>query len=351
MKKHPEIHKILHTPTHPFKIDPNQNLDHLLKSMEHISFQGRNLAKALDVWKQMLKGKVTIFLGLSGALIPAGFRKIMVYLIKNRLIDCLVSTGANLFHDLHECLGYYHFIGDPLANDVELKDKGIDRIYDTFASESEFRKSDDWVSDLFLFTLEQNKAYTTREFFYLMGKELSKISKKDGILTSAYESKVPIYCPAVADSSIGISIATYNRKFKKKFLLDVITDVNETAEIVLNSKETGVIYLGGGVPKNFIQQAQVTASFILQDAELGHKYAIQITTDAPYWGGLSGCTFKEALSWGKIHKKAKRVMVYSDATIAFPILVTALAQGVKDLSKKRKPPRFELEGEKLGFKL
>ncbi|KPL04222.1 MAG: hypothetical protein AMJ90_01720 [candidate division Zixibacteria bacterium SM23_73_2] len=344
------MHKILTTPICPFRVDPNQNIDQILKNMEHISFQGRNLARALDIWKQMLKGKVTIFLGLSGALIPAGFREIMVYLIKNRYIDCLVSTGANLFHDLHECLGYYHFKGDPLANDVELKDKGIDRIYDTFASEAEFRKTDDWVSDIFLFTLNQNKAYNTREFFYLMGKELSKVSKKDGILTSAYKAKVPIYCPAVADSSIGISIATYNRKFKKRFLFDVIADVNETAEIVLNSKATGVIYLGGGVPKNFIQQAQVTASFILEDAELGHKYAIQITTDAPYWGGLSGCTFKEALSWGKIHKKSMRVMIYSDATIAFPFLVTALAKGAKSLTKKRKPPQFKLDKERLGFK-
>lgn len=350
MKKHPDTQKILRTPTRPFKVDPKKNLDQLLKDMEYISFQGRNLARALDVWKQMLKGKTTIFLGFSGALIPAGFREIIAYLIKNRFIDCLVSTGANLFHDIHETLGYYHFIGDPQVSDTELKDKGIDRIYDTFASEAEFRKTDDWVSDLFLFTLEPDKAYTTREFFYLLGKELSKISKIDGILTQAYKSKVPIYCPAVADSSIGISIATYNRKFKKNFLFDVITDVNEIADIVLNSISTGVIYVGGGVPKNFIQQAEVTASFFLGDKELGHKYAIQITTDAPYWGGLSGCTFQEAQSWGKIHKKAKMITVHSDATIAFPFLVTALAKGAKDLAKKRKRPRFELEGGKLGFR-
>jgi deoxyhypusine synthase len=335
----------LKKPTRPFKVDPDQNVNQLLEKMGYISFQGRALSRALGIWKDMLKEELTIFLGLAGALVPAGFREMVAYLIKNRFIDCLVSTGANLFHDCHETLGRYHFIGDELADDVQLKDKGIDRIYDTFALESEFRKTDDWVSDLFMFTLDSSRAYTTREFFYLLGKELSKIKKKDGIITSAFEAKIPIYCPAVADSSIGIAVASHNRKFGRNFLFDVIKDVNETAEMVMKYPNTGVIYLGGGVPKNFIQQIEVTASFYSGDTIPGHQYAIQITTDAPYWGGLSGCTFKEAQSWGKIHKKAKKATVHSDATIAFPFLVTALSQSEKDNLKKRKFPKFEMEGE------
>ncbi|MGB2696834.1 MAG: deoxyhypusine synthase [Candidatus Zixiibacteriota bacterium] len=335
----------LKEPTRPFKINPDQNVSQLLEKMGHISFQGRALSRALDIWKHMLKDKRTIFLGLAGALVPAGFREMVAYLIKNRFIDCLVSTGANLFHDCHETLGRYHFVGDEHADDVLLKDKGIDRIYDTFALESEFRKTDEWVSDMFTFTLDPSRVYTTREFFYLLGKELSRIKKNDGILTSAFEAKVPVYCPAVADSSIGIAVASHNRKFKRNFLFDVIADVNETAEIVMRYPHTGVIYLGGGVPKNFIQQAEVTASFYAGHKIPGHQYAIQITTDAPYWGGLSGCTFKEAQSWGKIHKKAKMATVHSDATIAFPFLVTALSQSEKENLKKRKFPKFELEGE------
>lgn len=335
----------LKEPTRPFKIDPDQTVNQLLEKMGYISFQGRSLSKALGIWKEMLKDKLTIFLGLAGALVPAGFREMVAYLIKNRFVDCLVSTGANLFHDCHESMGRYHFVGDEHADDVLLKDKGIDRIYDTFALESEFRKTDDWVSDLFLFTLDQSRAYTTREFFYLLGKELSKIRKKEGILTSAYQAKVPIYCPAVADSSIGIAVASHNKKFNRDFLFDVIKDVNETAEMVMKYPNTGVIYLGGGVPKNFIQQIEVTASFYSGDKIPGHQYAIQITTDAPYWGGLSGCTFKEAQSWGKIHKKAKMTTVHSDATIAFPFLVTALSQSVRENLEKRKFPKFELEGE------
>lgn len=335
----------LKEPTRPFKINPDQNVSQLLEKMGHISFQGRALSKALDIWKQMLKDKRTIFLGLAGALVPAGFREMVAYLIKNRFIDCLVSTGANLFHDCHETLGRYHFVGDENADDVVLREKGIDRIYDTFALESEFRRTDDWVSDMFMFTLDPSRAYTTREFFYLLGGELSKIKKKDGILTSAFEARVPIYCPAVADSSIGIAVASHNRKFKRDFLFDVIKDVNETAELVMKYPHTGVIYLGGGVPKNFIQQAEVTASFYSGEVIPGHQYAIQITTDAPYWGGLSGCTFKEAQSWGKIHKKAKMTTVHADATIAFPFLVTALSQSEKENLNKRKFPKFELQGE------
>jgi len=339
------VDEFLKNPTRPFKIDPDQDVSQLLQKMGHMSFQGRSLSRALDIWKRMLDEKLTIFLGLAGALVPAGFREMIAYLIKNRLIDCLVSTGANLFHDLHETLGRYHFIGDAHVNDVLLKDQGIDRIYDTFALESEFRKADDWISDLFVFTLDPSRAYSTREFFYLMGKELSKIKAEDGILVSAFEAKVPIYCPAVADSSIGIAVASHNRKFGRNFLFDVIKDVNETAEVVMKYPTTGVIYLGGGTPKNFIQQAEVTASFYSRDKIPGHKYAIQITTDAPHWGGLSGCTFKEAQSWGKIHKDARMSTVHSDATIAFPFLATAVAQSRKDNAQKREFPRFELEGE------
>lgn len=336
--------EFLKNPTRPFKIDPDQNVSQLLEKMGHMSFQGRSLARALDIWKKMMGEKLTVFLGLAGALVPAGFRDMISHLIKNRFIDCLVSTGANLFHDLHEALGMYHFIGDAHVNDVLLKDQGIDRIYDTFALESEFRKTDDWVSDMFMFTLDPSRAYSTREFFYLMGKELFKVKKKDGIISSAFEAKVPIYCPAVADSSIGISVAAHNRKFKRNFLFDVIRDVNETAEMVMKYPTTGVIYLGGGTPKNFIQQAEVTASFYSNGQVAGHKYAIQITTDAPHWGGLSGCTLKEAQSWGKIHKKARMTTVHADATIAFPFLVTALSQTHRENIKKRKFPRFELEG-------
>lgn len=333
--------KYLHTPTEPLEIKANLKTSELLKRMDGISFQGRNLSKAFSIWKEMLEGEVTIFLGLSGALVPGGMRGIVTFLIRNRLIDCLVSTGANLFHDCYESLGRVHWKGTHQVDDVELKKAGIDRIYDTFALEKEFRKTDAYIRD-FAYNLDLAQPYGTREFLYLLGEKLSKEMKKEGILTSAYKAKVPIYCPAIGDSSIGIALATHYKK--NRFVFDIIKDIEEMALLVMRSKATGVIYIGGGTPKNFIQQTEITVS-IMKNADVpGHKYAIQITTDAPHWGGLSGCTFQEAQSWGKIHRKARMVTVYSDATIALPFLVTALGESATDLIKKRKFPVFDWKG-------
>lgn len=323
--------KYLKYPTNPFEIKEDLTVGDALNAMSHTAFQAKNLGAAVDIWGSMLRGKATIFFGLAGAMVPAGMRSIITYLIKNRLIDCLVSTGANLFHDLHETLGHFHYQGNPHIDDVMLQEEGIDRIYDVFASESEFRALDDYIT-LFADTLDLDRPYTTREFLYLLGQKISKETDKDGIVTSAYRAGVPIYCPAMGDSSIGIALAA--RTKEKKFLFDIIADVQETALLSIKSEETGVIYIGGGTPKNFIQQVEVTARLWDRNAS-GHEYAIQVTADAPHWGGLSGCTFEEAKSWGKIKKGAKMTTVYCDSTIALPLIVTAVAQKYKETIKKR----------------
>ena len=343
-------HQYLTRKTEPLPVNLSSDVFQLVEKMGGISFQGRNLSTALRVWRAMLQDKTSIFLGISGALIPAGLRNVFVYLIKNRLIDCIVSTGANLFHDCHESLGKFHYLGTVEVNDLELKKHNIDRIYDTFASELEFEETDDYIAK-FASNLDSSYPYSTREFFYLLGKKLSQQKHTEGILTSAYKAKVPIYCPAVGDSSVGIAISTHTYKKKSKFLFDLIKDVEETAEMILQSKSTGVIYLGGGTPKNFIQQTEITATLLKKESLPGHKYAIQITADAPHWGGLSGCTFKEAQSWGKIHKEAKMVTIYSDVTLALPILVTALAQSLKRKPIKRKSPKFAIDQKELVIKI
>jgi len=315
--------EFLKKPIEPIDFDKGENVAELLKKMSNTSFQGRNLAGALGIWKEMLKDKSTIFLGLAGAMVPAGMRKLIAYLINNRLIDCIVSTGANLFHDCYETLGYFHWQGSKNIDDITLFKEGIDRIYDTFALESEFRKADKFIMD-WAKELDQDYRYTTREFLYLLGKKLSQVSKEEGILTSAFKNKLPIYCPAIADSSICIALAAGRFRGSNRIVFDIVEDILESAEIVRNSANTGVIYIGGGTPKNFIQQAMVTADFLYNMKNLGHKYAIQITTDAPHWGGLSGCTLEEAQSWGKIAEKAKKITVYCDATIALPILIAGL---------------------------
>jgi deoxyhypusine synthase len=336
------MHNYLDKPISPLTISEDTRVTDLIEGMKGTAFQGKNLSQASDIWVNMLKDTTTVFMGLAGAMVPAGMRKIISFLIDHRMIDCLVSTGANLFHDCHESLGMCHFQGTNEVDDIKLFEHGIDRIYDVFAREDEFRKTDDFIEN-WVVTLEQDRFFTTREFFYYLGQELSKVAKTEGILTTAYRKGVPIYCPALGDSSIGIAIATGRYRGTNAIRFDIIQDILEMAEIVYKSKTTGVIYIGGGVPKNFIQQTEVTSSFLYNYSSVGHKYAIQITTDAPHWGGLSGCTFEEGQSWGKVAKEAQRVSVYADATIALPLLATATAERVKDILETRKPPKFYMD--------
>jgi len=337
--------EILSTPTRPLKIDGSKSVSALLEKMQGISFQGRNLATAYQVWKKMLGDRVMIMMGMSGAMVPAGMRRLVVYMIKNRLIDCLVTTGANLFHDIHETLGRLHFQCSPNIDDVHLQKHLIDRMYDTLADEEEFREADAMVGK-FAATLDQSRPYTTREFLYLLGKDLSLSAKEDGIVTAAYRAGIPLYCPAVADSSIGIGIAENRYEGKNQFTFDVIGDVLETAHVAGDSPNSGVVYFGGGTPKNFVQQTEVTAAFMRNSTE-GHKYAIQVVTDSPHWGGLSGCTLEEAQSWGKIAHDASMLTVHCDSTIAMPVLVSALSESAA-LIRNRKKPVFSL-GRELKF--
>ncbi|MBI1940679.1 MAG: deoxyhypusine synthase family protein [Acidobacteria bacterium] len=337
--------EILSSPTRPLAVDRRKNVGALLEKMQGISFQGRNLARAYHVWQRMLEDRVMIMMGMSGAMVPAGMRRLVVYLIKNRLIDCLVSTGANFFHDIHETLGRLHFQCSPDVDDVALQEHLIDRMYDTLADEEEFREEDAFVGR-FAAGLDQSRPYTTREFLNLLGKEISKRAKEDGIVTAAYKASIPLYCPAIGDSSIGIGIAENRHLGKNRFTFDVIGDVVETARLAGESPGSGVIYFGGGTPKNFVQQSEVTATFMRQ-AHSGHKYALQVVTDAPHWGGLSGCSFEEAQSWGKIAHDAHMVTVHCDSTIAMPILVTALSENTA-LIRRRKKPVFRM-GRTLSF--
>jgi deoxyhypusine synthase len=338
-------HEILSTPTRPLKIDGSKSVAKLLEKMQGISFQGRNLGIAYQVWKKMLGDRVMIMMGMSGAMVPAGMRRLLVYMIKNRLIDCLVTTGANLFHDIHETLGRLHFQCSPGIDDVHLQKTLIDRMYDTLADEEEFREADAMLGR-FAATLDQSRPYTTREFLYLLGKELAPRAKEEGIVTAAYQAGIPLYCPAIGDSSIGIGIAENRHEGKNQFTFDVIGDVLETAHLASDSPASGVVYFGGGTPKNFIQQTEVTAAF-MRNATEGHKYAMQVVTDAPHWGGLSGCTLEEAQSWGKIAPDASLVTVHCDSTIAMPMLVSALSENTA-LLRRRKKPVFKM-GRELKF--
>ena len=335
----PSKQDLLRHPTVPFEVKPGAPASDILDRMRMISFQGRQLAEVYRVWKEMLADNTLILFGLAGAMVPAGMRRIFAYLIQNRLIDCVVSTGANLFHDLHESLGRYHYLGHPEMDDTLLREYGIDRIYDTYADDHEFQQTDRFIVD-YARTLDPDRAYSTREFFEGLGAMLTPVAREEGIITSAYKQGVPIYCPAISDSSYGIALSTMDPR-ESKVTFDMIADVRELAVLVSRAEKTGIIFIGGGTPKNFIQQAEVTAQLIGWPAE-GHHYAVQITTDVPQWGGLSGCTFSESHSWGKIHRDAPKVAAYMDATIALPILATALAEQ-EELIKSRKMPTLRFD--------
>jgi deoxyhypusine synthase len=309
--------------------------------MERISFQGRNLATAHHIWHKMLEDDVTIFLGMAGALSAGGLRLVVSHLILHRYVDCLVSTGANLYHDLHETRGQHHYVGSPHADDAALADDRIDRVYDTYASEEEFCSNDEWIAD-FACTLE-TRNYTTREFLYLLGGHLWKTTGLEGILTSAYRANVPIFCPAIADSSIGMGLSQARQKKAGAGYIDIIGDIVESANLVIRRPRTASIVLGGGTPKNLINQASVQAEFY-SDKVGGHRYALQIVTDVPHFGGASGSSLEEAQSWGKLATDSAKVSVQCDATIALPLLATALATTSASLVADRRKPIFTLAG-------
>src|SRR5438270_8745536 len=331
--------RFLQTPVEPFAVDAGLSADEVVARMERISFQGRNLATARRVWEKMLRDDVTIFMGMAGALSAGGLRMIVAHLILNRYVDCLVSTGANLYHDLHETRGRRHYVGSPHADDAALAEDRIDRVYDTYASEEEFIDNDNWIAT-FASTLEK-RPYTSREFLHLLGERLWTTTKGDGILTAAFRAKVPIFCPAIADSSIGMGLSQARQKTPGAGYIDIIGDIVESANLIIRRPRTASVVLGGGTPKNFINQASVQAEFY-SDEVGGHRYALQIVTDVPHFGGASGSSLEEAQSWGKLSVESDKVSVQADATIALPLLASALATTAAPLLASRRKPAFTL---------
>lgn len=347
--------RILQTKTKPIEIK-KQLVSDLIDNMAMGGFQGRKLGEVAKIWQQMMKEKeITIWLGISGAIIPAGLRKAIAFLVENRFVDAIVSTGAQMFHECFETLGGLHYIGEPIMDDCALFKDGIVRIYDILAEEMDLLNAEFFIKNIAAQYLEDNHVYSTREITSLLGRELAKVSKdKDSILINAYKQGVPIFVPSFGDSYIGIAVWYSAKRHNKNFVVDTIKDLSESAYLTLNSKKTGVVYLGGGVPKNYIQQtAEITPNladpaYIKSDKPIyekegfrkPHSYAVQITTDAPHWGGLSGCSFEEAQSWGKVSRGARKVQCFADITVALPFVVQSLFEKSLVDAKKRKKPLF-----------
>ena len=338
MNGHPHGRKDDRDALRPFPVTESATAGDLVQRMADTAFQARNLGRAAQIWDAMLRDEATIFFGFAGAMVPAGMRPLVVYLIENRLIDVIVSTGANLYHDVYETLGFEHAQGDPDGDDMRLAHLRVVRFYDVLAPEHEFSIGERFCTE-FSLTLEEDRPYTTREYFQMLGQALEPVKKQEGIITAAAKHGVPIFCPAFGDSVHGLAVAEGRLRTGKRIMFDTIGDVLEMAHMSLTANKSAVVYVGGGTPKNYIQQCGV-AGYLFGRQRPGHSYGIQVTMDQPQWGGLSGCTFEEAQSWRKISPDAQFITAYVEATIGMPLIVSALAERSADAIKARKLPEL-----------
>lgn len=336
--------KILREPVRHLNLKGVRSLFDLVQAFQHTSFQSRNVYRCFEVlWKMLKDPKCIIFLGLSGAMIPGGMRQVISDMIRMRLVDVIVSTGANMFHDLFESFGYRHYVGSEEGDDDALRRHRIVRVYDALMDDQEINRVIHLLSSVPKELTD--KVVSSRRYLEILGSQL----KDDrSILRTASQFGVPVFVPALNDSSIGIGLTFLHARKKSspdRLIIDQIRDSYEIAQLKKKASVTGAIYIGGGVPKNYIQQLG-PVNELLFGKESGHRYAFQITTDDPKWGGLSGCTFEEAKSWGKIERKSSYAAVYMDATIGLPLLVGAILQEGK-VYQGRKRRRFVWEGDRL----
>ena len=294
----------------------------IISSMEKMSFVSRETANATKIYNEMLKDKnCTIFLTLAGSTSAAGCMHIYRDLVKYNMVDAIVATGASIIDmDFFEALGFKHYQGSQFQNDDELRKNYIDRIYDTYIDEDELQMCDKTIGEI-ADNLEP-KAYTSREFIKEIGKYLKTNSKKKGsLIETAYDNNVPIFCPAFTDSSAGFGLVMHQERNPKKHItIDSIREFRELTEIKIRSKGSGLFMIGGGVPKNFIQDTVICAELLGKDVDM-HKYAIQITVADSRDGACSSSTLKEASSWGKVDT-SKEQMVFAEATSVLPLIAS-----------------------------
>ena len=294
----------------------------IISSMEKMSFVSRETANATKIYNEMLKDKnCTIFLTLAGSTSAAGCMHIYRDLVKYNMVDAIVATGASIIDmDFFEALGFKHYQGSQFQNDEELRKNYIDRIYDTYIDEDELQMCDKTIGEI-ADNLEP-KAYTSREFIKEIGKYLKINSKKKGsLIETAYDNNVPIFCPAFTDSSAGFGLVMHQERNPNKHItIDSIREFRELTEIKIRSKGSGLFMIGGGVPKNFIQDTVICAELLGKDVDM-HKYAIQITVADSRDGACSSSTLKEASSWGKVDT-SKEQMVFAEATSVLPLIAS-----------------------------
>ena len=294
----------------------------IIDAMKGMSFTARDLGVASDLYDRMLADKdCAVILTIAGSTSAGGCMQIYADLVKNNMVDAIVATGASIVDmDFFEALGFKHYRGTPYVNDQELRKLYIDRIYDTFIDEEELQACDQAVKTI-ADTLTP-RAYSSREFIWEMGRYLtSHAVKKDSLVQTAYEHDVPIFCPAFSDSSAGFGLVLHqNQNPERHVSIDSVKDFRELTMIKIKAETTGLLIIGGGVPKNFVQDTVICAEILGKNVPM-HKYAVQITVADVRDGACSSSTLKEASSWGKVNMAFEQ-MVYAEATSVLPLLTS-----------------------------
>jgi deoxyhypusine synthase len=297
-----------------------------------------DLHEAVDIYAEMLADDVSVFVGLAGAMVPTGMRRIVADLVRDGHVDALVTTGANLTHDSIEAIGGKHHHGEVHADGKterehyeRLRDEGVDRIYNVYLPQEHFARFESHLRDNVFPVLEAEcedrdgdgaggNAVSIRRFTEELGRANAETNEREdvgegpGVAAAAFQHDVPVYCPAVQDSVLGLQAWLYSQT--SAFALDALSDMDDITDQAFEADEAGALLVGGGVPKNYTLQTMLVAP----DA---YDYAVQLTMDPPQTGGLSGATLDEARSWGKLEKAARNASVYADATITLPLLVAA----------------------------
>ncbi|MFX1238940.1 MAG: deoxyhypusine synthase family protein [Promethearchaeota archaeon] len=311
-----------------FNVKNVNDIEDLLYALKECSFQGRNLGLALDILEKMCTDKkILTVLTLSGAMVPAGMGELICVLIEKKLIDVIVSTGANIIHDFVDaCTDIGHYIGNINVSDEDLHKLKINRIYDTFLPEDNYDIAEKQLLKIIkTIFIEKIIHITPSELLRKIGEKIENRS----ILSIASKYNVPLFVPAFSDSEFALNLIKYVVTDGYDFQFDILGDVQKFAGIIKKAKETGTIIIGGGVPRNWAQQVFPLLEQLDKRISRGYDYSIRIHTALEYDGGLSGCTISESKSWGKYSIDAKYASVWCDATIAFPLLVTGLLQRLK----------------------
>ena len=323
----------------PRRVHPNMTVAELI-DQQFQAYNSARLNEAARLYAQEMlspEKDVTVGLTMAGALTPAGLGGCLITLMEYGFVDFIISTGANLYHDIHHALAMSLHRGDFRLDDTKLQEEGVIRIYDILFEDKVLLDTDAFVREC-LKSLP-NRPIATSELHHHLGTQLLKagVNPDYSVLAQAARWDVPIYTSSPGDSSIGMNVAR-NALDGSLLTLDPLADVNETTAIVHAATRNGVIILGGGSPKNFYLQTQPQLWEVLGIQKGGHDYFIQITADAPHWGGLSGATPSEAVSWGKIKPDQlnSTVVIYGDSTIALPLLTAYV------VSKAQARPRREL---------